>query len=186
MNRVPPSAVSNSPALAVTAPVKAPFSWPNSSLSSSVSGKAAQLITTIGRSARLLCWCKARATSSLPVPLSPWIRMALSLGPARSIKRKTSCIAGDRPIISDLGWPRSSRALSCDVLFTQLPPLEGFLDQLLQFLQRKRLGQVVVGAQFHGLHGRLDGALARQHDEFAFRRGLLELRAAGRSRTGPA
>ena len=36
-----------------SAPVKAPFSWPNSSLSSSVSGMAAQLIARNGLSAPL-------------------------------------------------------------------------------------------------------------------------------------
>ena len=38
---------------------------------SSVSGKAAQLMTTIGFPDRRLARCSARATSSFPVPLSP-------------------------------------------------------------------------------------------------------------------
>ena len=42
-NRVPPLPCSNLPMRRRSAPVKAPFSWPNSSLSSSVSGMAAQL-----------------------------------------------------------------------------------------------------------------------------------------------
>ena len=42
----PPPANSNLPFLAVTAPVKAPFSWPNSSDSSRLSGMAVQLIFT--------------------------------------------------------------------------------------------------------------------------------------------
>ena len=42
----PPPASSNLPFLAVTAPVKAPFSWPNSSDSSRLSGMAVQLIFT--------------------------------------------------------------------------------------------------------------------------------------------
>ena len=45
---MPPSAASNSPARWSTAPVNAPFSWPNSSLSSSVSGSAPQLTDTNG------------------------------------------------------------------------------------------------------------------------------------------
>ena len=53
------------------APVKAPFSWPNSSLSSSVSGIAAQLTATNGLSRRGPVTWMARATSSLPVPVSP-------------------------------------------------------------------------------------------------------------------
>ena len=39
-----------------SAPVKAPFSWPNSSLSSSVSGMAAQLRARNGALARGPCW----------------------------------------------------------------------------------------------------------------------------------
>ena len=52
--------------------MKAPRSWPNSSLSSSVSGSAAQLTGDERPLARAAArqW-SARATSSLPVPLSP-------------------------------------------------------------------------------------------------------------------
>ena len=53
--------------------MKAPSSCPNSSLSSKVSGKAAQLMATNGRVARGLALWMACANSSLPVPLSPVI-----------------------------------------------------------------------------------------------------------------
>ena len=43
-NSVPPFAASKKPTLRRSAPVNAPFSWPNSSLSSSDSGSAAQLM----------------------------------------------------------------------------------------------------------------------------------------------
>ena len=49
---VEPCAASNIPWWARTAPVNAPFSWPNSSLSMSASGMAPQLTTTSGLSAR--------------------------------------------------------------------------------------------------------------------------------------
>ena len=65
------SRVSIRPRRCAWAPVKAPFSWPNSSLSSSASGIAPQLIGTKGPSARALSRWIARAASSLPVPLSP-------------------------------------------------------------------------------------------------------------------
>ena len=59
------------PTCSPTAPVNAPFTWPNSSDSSRFSGIAPQLTATNGLSRRwLLSWI-ARATSSLPVPLSP-------------------------------------------------------------------------------------------------------------------
>ncbi len=47
-NTVPPAAVASRPGLVFSAPVNDPFSWPNSSLSSSVSVSAAQLMQTSG------------------------------------------------------------------------------------------------------------------------------------------
>src|SRR5262245_33627505 len=52
MNIVPRSASSKRPRRSVVAPVNAPFMWPNSSFSRSVSWSAPQLIATSGRSAR--------------------------------------------------------------------------------------------------------------------------------------
>ena len=51
---MPPSASSNRPRLRAVAPVKAPRSWPNSSVSISSGGIAAQLTLTNGLSARAL------------------------------------------------------------------------------------------------------------------------------------
>jgi hypothetical protein len=51
-NRVPPCACSKRPLRWLTAPVNAPFSWPNSSDSSRFSGSAAQLSLTSGCGAR--------------------------------------------------------------------------------------------------------------------------------------
>src|ERR1035441_3757170 len=79
------------------APVNEPFSSPNSSLSSSVSVSAAQLIATKGFAARPLCRCSARATSSLPVPLSPSIRTGVSCGATRSIIRSSLRMAALSP-----------------------------------------------------------------------------------------
>ena len=72
-NSVPPSASSKSPGLLSVAPVNAPRMWPNSSLSKSVSTTAEQLTVTNRRSRRGPILCSARATSSLPVPVSPVI-----------------------------------------------------------------------------------------------------------------
>jgi hypothetical protein len=68
---VPRCACSNLPVWRCAAPVKEPFSWPKSSLSISSAGTAAQFSVTNGPAARLLFSCKVRATSSLPVPVSP-------------------------------------------------------------------------------------------------------------------
>ena len=67
------SASSNRPSLRLIAPVNAPFSCPNSSDSSSVSVSAPQLTLTNGPCARFERAWIARATSSLPVPDSPWM-----------------------------------------------------------------------------------------------------------------
>jgi hypothetical protein len=102
-SRVPPSASSIRPGLAVTAPVNAPFSWPNSSDSSTSRGSAPQWIGTNGRSARGERSWMARATSSLPVPLSPRSRTEDSVGATRSTMRRMSCIFGLRVMIPPKG-----------------------------------------------------------------------------------
>ena len=51
--RVPPSANSKRPFLEVKAPVNAPFSWPNNSLSNNSAGIAPQLTGTKGPLLRL-------------------------------------------------------------------------------------------------------------------------------------
>ena len=53
---VPPLHCSNLPMRRRSAPVKAPFSWPNSSLSSRLSGMAAQFMARNGALARGPCW----------------------------------------------------------------------------------------------------------------------------------
>ena len=75
--------------------MNAPASWPNSSLSSSASGIAAQLSFTNGLSARsLAAWMRA-AMRSLPVPVSPWISTVAVLGATRSASATTCRIAAD-------------------------------------------------------------------------------------------
>ena len=70
---MPPSASSNRPSRRSAAPVKAPFSCPKSSDSSSVSGRAAQFTAMNGLPRRGERSWRPLATSSLPVPDSPWI-----------------------------------------------------------------------------------------------------------------
>ena len=115
-NSVPPSACSKRPRRMVCAPVKAPRSWPNSSLSSKSLGMAAVLMATNGPDARCECLCSARATNSLPVPDSPVIITVTLLWLRRPIARNTSCMAGAWPsisgVMSTLSPANSSRWLS--------------------------------------------------------------------------
>ena len=76
---VPPFASRNRPRRARPAPVNAPFSCPNSSASSRLGASALQSNATNGPSARGPMRWIVRASSSLPVPLSPTISTVASL-----------------------------------------------------------------------------------------------------------
>ncbi len=89
---MPRSASWKRPFFSRTAPVKAPRSWPKSSLSSRFSGSAPQLIDRNRRCARGLAKWMARAISSLPVPLSPWISTVDPVRATRSMSEKIACI----------------------------------------------------------------------------------------------
>ncbi len=77
--RVPPRARAKRPGVSCLASVKAPRLYPKSSDSSRVSGRAPQLTATKGPFRRVLAACRARAKSSLPVPVGPRISTVLSL-----------------------------------------------------------------------------------------------------------
>ena len=64
----------------MTAPVKEPFSWPNSSLSIRLGGTAPQSKMMSGPRARADIWWIDCATTSLPVPVSPSITTVVFVG----------------------------------------------------------------------------------------------------------
>ena len=101
---MPPLASSKRPLRRATAPVKAPFSWPKSSLSTRPGGKAAQLILISGLSLRLLAEWMARAISSLPVPVSPVISTEASVGATLRTLSSTPWRAGLWPMSSSKLW----------------------------------------------------------------------------------
>ena len=112
---VPPLACSNLPMRRSTAPVKAPFSWPKSSDSMMLSGTAPQLMATKGEPPRGLRSWMARATRSLPVPVSPNSKTSASTCEMRWTMEARRCRAGVRPTRRGPGaacWASSS-ALSC-------------------------------------------------------------------------
>ena len=90
--RVPADAYSSLPEVRLSAPVKAPFSYPNSSDSTRPGEMAAQLTGTKRARERGLARWINRAISSLPVPDSPAIRTAVSLSATREAS----------PMISDM------------------------------------------------------------------------------------
>ncbi len=78
--------------------MKAPRSCPNSSDSCSDIGIAAQLTGTNGELPRPdIVWI-ARATSSLPVPVSPRMHTLTGLLATRAICRRRACIGALSPI----------------------------------------------------------------------------------------
>jgi hypothetical protein len=97
---VPLLACSNFPARSAVAPVNEPFMWPNSSLSISSPGIAAQLTSTNVFLARSEWRCKALATSSLPVPFSPVISTRPGVAPTFLILSTNARIAPESPTIS--------------------------------------------------------------------------------------
>ena len=129
----PSSATSRSPFFAETAPVNAPRSWPKSSLSKSSSERLAASTRTKGLPPRVETSWIARARRSLPVPLSPRIRIVDGRSAARSIAsisrasarfRVRKCDSSDGDLFSAMGC-RSRRRL--------LPsgPVEGPLESRL-------------------------------------------------------
>ena len=106
---MPPSASSNFPRRRASAPVNAPFSWPNSSDSISSSGIAAQLTSTNGPACRAEKTWIARATSSLPLPFSPWISTRPLVGAAVAICSRSTRNTTLSPTIS-VRWSRLARS----------------------------------------------------------------------------
>ena len=162
---VPPSATSKSPCLRSTAPVKAPFSWPNSSLCISSSESEAQSTTTNGFSRSGLAWCSRRAISSFPVPVSPEMSTLERLCAARSTAPVIATNAGERPIEIDPLLRQA--ALEDGVALLQPPRLQRALHRQLQLVEVAGLEQVVGGAGLERADGRLHGAVAGEDDHLA-------------------
>ena len=155
---VPDPATSKSPGFASTAPVKLPFSWPKSSLSMSPSGMAPQLMATKGWSRRSLRAWMLRATTSLPVPLSPVTSTVVRVGASFSTSWRTSRMGGDSPRISSPpAAPRPDLVAEEPVLGHERPVLERLLEHQAELLHLEGLQHVVVGPELHGLHGVLGG-----------------------------
>ena len=98
-SRVPPSASTILPILAAKAPGKAPFSWPNNSLSMMLAGTALQSTVSSGPRARRLAAWIARAIVSLPVPGSPTIRIGRRLRAALAAIASEDRNSGEAPTI---------------------------------------------------------------------------------------
>ncbi len=162
---VPPSASSNRPIRSVRASVKAPFTWPNISLSKRPSESPPRLTATSGRAARGEAAWSHWATTSLPVPCSPLISTFASDAATRSMSWSTGRIAGG--LGDQLG-----RAVAAEQPVLALEPA-GVAERAAQLdlgAQRgeqpvvvPRLLDEVAGAAAHRLHRLLHAAPGGHH-----------------------
>ena len=161
----PPSADSKRPRFWVWASVKAPRSWPKSSLSRRCSGRAAQLTCRKGRSRRPLSKWMARATTSLPAPLSPSMSTVVVSEPERR----------GRPWCAPARWPRSCPRWPASALAWRRSAESTAICRRVRAVARARstaavegvelegLDQEVDGAVLHGLHRHVHRAVGRHH-----------------------
>ena len=161
-NSVPRSASSKQPCRRSAAPVNAPFSWPKISLSSSVSGIAAQLMATNGNGG-----ARAELMDRLRDQLLARARLAGDEH-RRARRRRLLDHLVDLPHLGAVADHRPERAVLAQLppqrldLAQRLLPFDDLVEQNLQPLDVDRLGQVVVGAFLHRLDRGLDRALRRQ------------------------
>src|SRR5207302_11059248 len=156
--RSPPSADWKRPAFDFVAPVKAPFSYPKSSLSISVGTSDPQSTATNGVCAIEPRKWRARAASSFPVPLSPEMSTGVRVSLSREIMRSTSWMCDELPMMPS----RLSAAVTLAQKLVFRDKVHFFrhaLQQQAHFLHAKRFFDVVVGPQLHGVHGGFDRSM---------------------------
>ena len=173
---MPPSAVSKSPRFCCRASVNAPRSWPNSSLSSSCSGSAEQVMLTNGA---------AGAVAVVVDRLGGQVLAGAGLagqqhgrGRARGDARQQRLDLAASPATSPMmasnpysrPWLRPQRA----DLAAQTAGLERLLDEQHHFVEIERLVDVVVRAELHRLDGVLDRRKRGHQDDQRLGRLLLD------------
>ena len=162
---VPPEASRKRPGRASIAPVKAPRSWPNSSLSSRSRGIAAELTATKGPALRALAACSAARDQLLAgaaLAGHQHRHVAARHAPDGLEGLEQGRAAPDQPLARraaarDLAAQRTHLAL-------ERARTQRLLDQRTRLLGAEGLGQVVERAALHGLDGVLEGVL-RRHDD---------------------
>ena len=117
-----------------------------------------------GASPRPDSWCSSRASSSLPVPLSPRISTVADSFATSLHQVDDVADLARRPdeelALALLGDLRAER----DHLAVQILALAGVAHQRAQLVVVEVLGDVVVGAVLHRLHRGLDLVDRRDHD----------------------
>ena len=159
---MPPSASSNLPRRSAMAPVNAPLTCPNSSLSISSSGMAAQLTSTNGPPRRRLsAWMRARDELLARAVLAVDQHAAVGRRRHRDLLaqlRHHVALAHHRQPPIDV---RAQRA----VLGFEPALPHGVADDEHRLLERQRLLDEVERAQLDRAHRRLDVAVAGDHHD---------------------
>ena len=128
----------------------------------------------------------ARATSSLPVPLSPRISTVASVLATCSINSRTFRMGGLWPTISLIAGHFVDGSPQLQVLLVQSPLGQGLGHHVAELLRIDRLGDVIRRAQFQGPDRRIDGGIGRDHDHDRRGRGAADLLRASACRPCPA
>ena len=162
---VPPSASANLPFLLVSAPVKAPRTWPNSSDSSRFSGIAAQFTLTSGIVAlRAVEVNRARdhllAGAGLAGDEHRALRFRHHLRRADHVLHAAA--APDDAVLVEL---LVALAEQVAVLGPQALVIEGAVDHDQQLVDLERLLEVVERAELHRLDRALDGGVRGHHQD---------------------
>ncbi len=170
---MPPEASSNLPSCWRIAPVNAPFSWPNSVLSTSSLGIAARFTATNGALARPASRWISRASSSLPVPVSPrmstFVASFATFCTVPMIVARRLARADDELALVGLG----NLFAQADDVATEILTLAGVGDERAQRLQIDVLRRVVIRAEAHRLDGDLELLDLRDDDDLDVRIVLL-------------
>ena len=162
---VPPSASLNLPILSPIAPVNAPATWPNSSLSSNVSGRAPQATSTNGLS--------RRPASTVNRPRDHRLAGAAFAGDQHAGAGVGDAIdhfenAAHAIVLADDALQAEADVelrLEILVLFDDAAMIQGPIDRHFQLVVDDRLGDQVEGAGANGLDGGFDGAVAGHQDD---------------------
>ena len=133
--------------------MNAPLTCPNSSLSSSGSGIAAQLTATKGPLLRALRLWRALATSSLPVPLSPVTSTVVSVSATRATSSHVAVIAGLLPRISSKRIVSPTACLRRLTSFPEGAVSQRPLDREREIVDVERLRHEIVCARAYGRDG---------------------------------
>ena len=160
---MPWCASSARPTLRLPAPVKAPFSWPNSSFSSSVSGIAAQLMATNGPFAAVRELVQ-RARHQLLAGAAFAQQQHRRVGGGRALDRQHRLL--QRGILAQelrQADPALVFLLEQHVLGEQPAAVDGAVEQDHEVVGVHGLGEEVGGAVLHRAHRLVDGAEGGHH-----------------------